>query len=54
VLKDTPRFAAIVVVAPGVRFNALAIFLTPFLSFAINFNVRTSSLVQARRTTFSS
>jgi hypothetical protein len=38
-------------VAPGVRFNALAIFFTPCLSFAIDFNVRTSSLVQ-RRTTF--
>ena len=29
VLKDIPRFAAITLVAPGERFNALAIFLTP-------------------------
>jgi hypothetical protein len=52
VLKDIPRFAAITLVAPGVRFSALAIFLTPCLSLAIDFNVRKSSLVHARRTTF--
>jgi hypothetical protein len=38
-------------VAPGVRFNALAIFLTPALAFAIDFNVRRSSFVHERRTT---
>jgi hypothetical protein len=36
------------VVAPAVRFNALAIFLTPFFSRAIDFNNRRSSLVQGR------
>jgi hypothetical protein len=35
-----------------VRFNALAIFSTPFFSLAIVFNVRTSSFDHARRTTF--
>jgi hypothetical protein len=50
VLNDIPRFAAIILVALGERFNALAIFLTPFLAFAIDFNVRRSSLVH--RTTF--
>jgi hypothetical protein len=35
-----------------VRFNALAIFLTPRFSLAIDFNVRTSSLVQRRITFF--
>jgi hypothetical protein len=35
-----------------VRRNALAIFLTPFLSFAIDFNSRRSSLVHARRVAF--
>jgi hypothetical protein len=39
-------------VAPGVRFNVLAIFATPDLDFAIVFIVRTSSLLHARRTTF--
>jgi len=52
VLNDIPRFAAITVVAPGVRFNALAIFFTPCLSFAIDFNSRRSSLVHERLTTF--
>jgi hypothetical protein len=52
VLSDTPCFAAITLVAPTVRFNALAIFLTPCLSRAIDFNNRKSSLVQRRRTTF--
>jgi|HubBroStandDraft_2_1064218.scaffolds.fasta_scaffold1328345_1 hypothetical protein len=52
VLKDIPRFAAITLVAPGERFNALAIFLTPRLSRAIVFNVRMSSFDHARRTTF--
>jgi hypothetical protein len=51
-LRETPRFAAIAVVAPGVRFNALAILATPFFSLAIVFNVRTSSFDHARRTTF--
>jgi hypothetical protein len=36
------------VVAPGVRFNALAILATPALAFAIVFNVRTSSSDHAR------
>jgi hypothetical protein len=39
-------------VAPGERFNALAILVTPFLSRAIDFNNRRSSLVHARRATF--
>jgi hypothetical protein len=51
VLRDTPRFAAITVIAPGERINALAIFLTPFFSRAIDFNVRWSSFDHARRTT---
>jgi hypothetical protein len=37
VLNDIPRFAAMFVVALTVRFKALAIFFTPFLSFAIVF-----------------
>jgi hypothetical protein len=52
VLKEIPRFTAMTLVAPGERFNALAIFLTPCLSLAMAFNVRRSSLVHARRTTF--
>ena len=52
ILNDISRFAAITLVAPMVRFNALAIFLTPRLSFAIVFKVRRSSFDQARRTTF--
>jgi hypothetical protein len=51
-LRDTPRLPAMTVVAPGVRFNALAILVTPFFSLAIVFNVRTSSFDHARRTTF--
>jgi hypothetical protein len=51
-LNDTPRFTAIPRVALTVRFNALAIFLTPCLSRAIDLNNRNSSLVHARRTTF--
>jgi hypothetical protein len=51
-LNDTPRFAAITLVAPGERFNALAILDTPCLSFAIVFSVRTSSFDHARRTSF--
>jgi hypothetical protein len=51
-LRDTPRFAAITLVAPRVRFNALAILATPAFAFAIVFNVRTSSLDHARRITF--
>jgi hypothetical protein len=50
--RETPSFAAITVVAPGVRFNALAILATPAFAFAIVFIVRTSSFVHARRTTF--
>jgi hypothetical protein len=52
VSNDTPSFDALTIVAPIVRFNALAIFATPFLSFAIDLNVRTSSFDHARRTTF--
>ena len=52
VLNDTPRFAAITLVAPGERFNALAIFVTPCLSLAIDFNNRRSSLVHVRRIRF--
>jgi hypothetical protein len=52
VLKDTRRLTAIACVAPTVRFNALAIFLTPRFSRAIDLNNRNSSLVHARRTTF--
>jgi len=44
VSSDTPSFAAFTPVAPGVRFNALAIFLTPILCFASDFNSRTSFL----------
>ena len=50
--KETPSFAAITLVAPGVRFNAFAILVTPDFAFAIVFIVRTSSFVHARRTTF--
>jgi len=52
VSNDTPSFAAITVVAPGVLFSDFAIFLAPALDFAIVFNVRTSSFVQARLITF--
>jgi hypothetical protein len=52
VLKDTPRFAAITLVAPGERLKALAILDTPAFDLAIVFNVRMSSFDHARRTTF--
>jgi hypothetical protein len=52
VLKDTPCFAAITLVAPGERFNALEILDTPAFDLAIVFNVRMSSFDHARRTTF--
>jgi hypothetical protein len=52
VSSDTPSFAAFTPVAPGVRFNALAIFLTPIFCFASDFNSRTSFLVRSRLTTF--
>jgi hypothetical protein len=42
ILSETPRFAAIAVVAATVRFNVLAILVTPCLFFAIDFNVRKS------------
>ena len=51
ILKDIPSFAAITVVAPGVRFNALAILVVPFFSFAIDLSKRLSAGVQARRIT---
>jgi hypothetical protein len=50
--NDTPSFAAITEVAPGVRFSDFDIFLTPALAFAIDFIWRTSSLVHSRRTIF--
>jgi hypothetical protein len=50
--NDTPSFAAITCVAPGVRFSDLAIFVTPALALAIVFMCRTSSLVHSRRTIF--
>jgi hypothetical protein len=50
--NDTPSFAAITCVAPGVRFSDLAIFVTPALALAIVFICRTSSLVHSRRTIF--
>jgi hypothetical protein len=50
--NETPSFAAITLVAPGVRFNFLAIFTTPDFPLAIVFIVRMSSFVHARRTTF--
>jgi hypothetical protein len=52
VSSDTPSFAAFTPVAPDVRFNALAIFLTPIFCFAGDFNSRTSFLVHSRLTTF--
>ncbi len=52
IFNDIPSFAALTVVAPGVRFRALAILATPFLSFAMDFNRRRSSLVHVRRITF--
>jgi hypothetical protein len=50
--SETPSFAAMTLVAPEVRFNALAIFVTPDFALAIVFIVLTSSFVHARRTTF--
>ena len=50
--NDTPSFAAITLVAPGVRFSAFAILVTPDLALAIVFIVLISSFVHARRTTF--
>ena len=50
--SDTPSFAAITCVAPGVRFSDLAIFVTPALAFAMAFICRTSSLVHSRRMIF--
>jgi len=44
--------AAITLVAPGERFNAFAIFVTPCLSLAIDFNNLRSSLVHDRRIRF--
>ena len=35
--RDTPSFAAITCVAPGVRLSDFAIFLTPVLAFAMAF-----------------
>ena len=50
--RDTPSLAAITVVAPGVRFNAFAIFVTPSFAFAIVFIWRFSPAVHLRRTLF--
>jgi hypothetical protein len=47
-----PSFAAITLVAPGVRFKAFDIFFTPDFAFANVFICRTSSFVQARRIIF--
>ncbi len=47
-----PSFAAITLVAPGVRFKAFDIFFTPDFAFANVFIFRTSSFVQARRIIF--
>jgi hypothetical protein len=44
-----PSFAAITLVAPGVRFKAFDILFTPDFAFANVFICRTSSFVQARR-----
>jgi hypothetical protein len=52
VLSDTPSFAAITLVAPGVRFNAFDILVTPAFDFAIDFIKRTSSLLQGRGVRF--
>jgi hypothetical protein len=50
--SETPSFAAITLVAPGVLFNDFKIFVTRALAFAIVFICRTSSLVHSRRTIF--
>jgi len=52
VLSDTPNLLAMTVVAPGVRFSALAIFLTPAFCFASVLSVFRSSFDQERRTVF--
>ena len=52
VLKETPSFAAITLVAPGERFNAFEILVTPTFFFASDFNSRTSVAVHARLTNF--
>jgi|SRR5258708_7353015 hypothetical protein len=44
VSSDTPSFAAFTPVAPGVRFNALAIFLTPIFCFASGLTLTLPSL----------
>lgn len=51
-LSDTPRTNALAAVAPGVRFNFFAIFVTPVFCFASNFSVFRSSFVHSRRTVF--
>src|SRR3954451_6563788 len=48
-LNDTPRICAFTVVAPGVRFNILAILVTPVFCRASVLSWRTSSLVHSRR-----
>jgi hypothetical protein len=48
--RETPNFTALMLVAPGVRFRAFAIFPTPAFDRAIVFNVFTSSFDHARRT----
>ena len=50
--RDTPSFAAITLVAPGVRFSVFEIFVTPAFDLAIVFICLMSSLLQARRTIF--
>jgi hypothetical protein len=52
ILKETPSFAAITLVAPGERLNAFEIFFTPTLVFASDFNSRTSDAVHVRLTVF--
>ncbi len=44
VSSDTPSFAAFTPVARGVRFNALAIFLTPIFCFASGLTLTLPSL----------
>ena len=48
--RDIPCFAAITLVAPGVRFSFLAILATPCLSLAIDFINRRSSFDHASLT----
>ncbi|WP_247563555.1 hypothetical protein, partial [Bradyrhizobium sp. 188] len=47
VLSDKPRTNALAAVAPGVRFNFFAIFVTPVFCFASNFSVFRSSFVHS-------